>query len=106
MLAAAADRKGIDHGDPRLLDGGALKLVGRGIARSYSPKDFVLVAHDMQEVEKERYFALIEMGEVQASAADPPAGIFRMLDRAAAQHGNLRAPIEDGQVDRDFHGCQ
>src|SRR5262245_30908137 len=29
-----------------------------------------------------------------------------MLDGAAAQHGDFSTPIEDGQVDRDFHGCE
>src|SRR5262245_47513571 len=45
MLTAATDRERVDRGNPGLLDGGALKLVWRGIARGYSPKDLVLVAH-------------------------------------------------------------
>src|SRR5262245_1780507 len=51
MLTAATGREGIDHGNPRLLDSGALKLVGRGIGPRYSAKDLVFVAHYMLEVE-------------------------------------------------------
>ena len=60
----------------------------------------------MQEVEQEGDLPLIEMGEIEAGTAYPPTGIFWMFDRAAAQHCDLRAPIEDGKIDRNLQGCQ
>src|SRR5262245_32796071 len=106
MLAATADGEGIDHGNPGLFDGRTLEVVGRRITPSNPTKDLVLVTHHMLEVEQEGDLALIEMGEINAGRAYPSTRIFRMIDRTAPQHCDLRAPIEDGKIDRRLKGCQ
>src|SRR5215468_8534501 len=67
MLATSADSEGVDRSDPRLFHGGPRQIVGRGIPSGNAAKDFVLVAHHMLKVEQERDFALIEVGEIDAS---------------------------------------
>ncbi len=45
---------------------------------------------------------MIEMRQVDAGREQAPAAVFRVLDRVAAQHGDIGRRIERGDVDRDF----
>ena len=79
QLAAAADRVRLGRGDPQLL---RLRLAQAAIDLVDQPE----VADREEQVGD---LAAVEVGEVQAGAEDPPAGVARVLDDAAAQHRDL-----------------
>ena len=45
---------------------------------------------------------MIEVRQVDAGREQAAAAIFRVLDRIAAQHGDVGSRIERGDIDRDF----
>ena len=55
------------------------------------------VAHREEQVGD---LAAVEVREVQPGAEDPPAGVARVLDDAAAQHRDLDLLVEQREVDR------
>src|SRR5262249_51081728 len=68
-LAVAADGKGFDRRDPRLLDGVAAELVGWRVVGEGKPAiDLVDVAEIALEIPNERDAAVIEMREIDAGA--------------------------------------
>ena len=89
QLAAAADRERLRRGDPQLL---RLRLAEAAVDLVHEPE----VADREEQVGD---LAAVEVGEVQARAEDPPAGVARMLDDAAAQHRDLHLRVADQQVD-------
>src|SRR5260221_6911692 len=102
ILAAAADREGVDRRDPRFLDGLSDRLVGRGILPRETAEDLVHHAHVALQIPDIGDLAEIEMGQVDAGGEHPAAAIFRMLDGVAAQHRDLGSGIEYSEVDRGF----
>ena len=50
----------------------------------------------------ERDLAVIEMREIDAGIEDAPAGVFRMLHDAAAQHADFDRVVEQHEIDRGF----
>ena len=46
------------------------------------------------------------MGEIDAGGKYPSTGILRVVDAAAAQHRDLRAGVENGEIDRGLEGRQ
>src|SRR5262247_3402902 len=94
-LAVAADGKGLDRRDPRLLDAPPAELVGRRVVGAGEPAvDLVDVAEIALEIPEERNAAVIEMGEIDAGAEHPPPLVFRMLDHRTAHDRYLARAVE------------
>ena len=104
VLAAAADGKRIDRRDPRLLGGRARDFVGRTIGPREPAQHFVFEAENMLDVEEIGNLAAIEPRQVDPGGKH--AGVFRMVDRAAAQHRDRRCRVENGEIDRRLDGVE
>ena len=74
-------------------------VVGQRLRRRDAAEELVDVADVARDEPDERDLAAIEMGEVDAGAEDVAVAIFRMLDLAAAEHGDVARAVEDGDVD-------
>src|SRR5262245_20241790 len=102
-LAVAADGKGLDRGDPRLLDAPPAELVGRRVVGAGEPAiDLVDVAEVALEVPEERDAAMIEMGEIDAGAEHATSLVFRMLDDGAAHDRDFARAVEQREIDADL----
>src|ERR1700730_14401914 len=106
-LTVTPDGEPLHGGDPKLLDGGAAKFIGRCVLGFRKPAvDFVHIAEIALQVPDERDTAVIEMRQIDARAEDSPTTVFWMLDLSAAQHDDLRGIIEQREVNTDFHRVQ
>ena len=65
--------------------------------RATPRQQLVDVAEVALQEPDERDLAAIEVGEVDAGAENAPAAIFRMLDRAAADDGDVGRAVEDAR---------
>ena len=97
ILAAAADREMLDARDPRLLDRAAVDLVRADVRPREAAHHLVHEAHLARHVPHVRNLAVIDVGEIDAGREHALAGVFRIVDRVAAQHAQLALRIEDAR---------
>ncbi len=102
-LAVTADCKTLDRRDPGLLRRRAVDVIGKNLRARDAAQEFVHEAELALDEPDKWNLALIEMRQVDAAAEQAPAGVFRVLDRGAAQHRDVARGIEDRDIDGGLH---
>ncbi len=90
QLAGAADRVGLDARHPQLL-GRALGLARPVLGRAQPAEELVDVPEVAVDVEQVADAALVEVRQVDPRAEDAASRVARVVDDAAAEHGDLDA---------------
>ncbi len=104
MLGTPADGEAIDQREPGLLCPRRGHAIGLRTRRN-AALDLAEVSElaSQQEIDQ-RDLAVVQVGQVDAGAEDPPARVLRMGHRRSAQHADADFIVEQREVDAGLQG--